>query len=288
MNHNIKYFLSILCLAFFSFKKEESLDQGKKNARPNIILINIDDLGWRDVGFLGSDYYETPNIDALSEKGMVFTNGYASASNCAPSRAVLMTGLWAQRHKIYTVANSDRGRSRDRKLIPTKNTVTLASGFTTFPQLLQENGYSTCHAGKWHLTDDPLKNGFDINIGGSHEGHPKSYYPPYKNVDLYAEKGKRLTDIIMDKAIEFVKGSDTPFFLNYSPYAVHTPIQPVMDLRQAELYFGISPFIYSRSMPKTRIETLNLEQGQDSWDDTESGNCTTILRMMKWNCTIWG
>lgn len=56
-------------------------------SRPNIILINIDDMGWRDVGFMGSEYYETPHIDALALDGMIFTNAYASASNCAPSRA---------------------------------------------------------------------------------------------------------------------------------------------------------------------------------------------------------
>ena len=73
--------------------------------RPNILLINIDDMGWRDVGFMGSEYYETPNLDALAAGGMIFTNGYASASNCAPSRANMMSGQWAPRHGIYTVGS---------------------------------------------------------------------------------------------------------------------------------------------------------------------------------------
>ncbi|MCK0158044.1 sulfatase [Cellulophaga sp. F20128] len=230
MKINIVCSLFLICLVFHSCKEKASQVNKSSDSSPNIILINIDDLGWKDLGFQGSDYYETPNLDALSQKGMVFTNGYAGAANCAPSRAVLMTGKWAQRHGIYTVLNSDRGKSKDRKLIPIKNTITLADEFTVIPQLLQKNGYKTCHAGKWHLTDNPLKKGFDVNIGGSHAGHPRSYYPPYKNVDLEAEDGKRLTDLVMDKAIEFVTNTKAPFFLNYSPYAVHTPIQPVKEL----------------------------------------------------------
>lgn len=221
--------LLILLVVEFSCKRVKS--KGKETVnKPNIVLINIDDLGWKDLSFMGNDFFETPNVDALSKKGIIFTNGYASAANCAPSRANLMTGQWPQRHGIYTVGNSHRGQSKFRKLIPTKNITTLADSFLTLPEVLNNNGYSTCHAGKWHLTDNPLENGFDINIGGSHAGHPSSYYPPFRNVALEAEVGKRLTDLIMDQTIDFLKTVDKPFFLNYSPYAVHTPIQPVKEL----------------------------------------------------------
>lgn len=194
---------------------------------PNIIIINIDDMGWKDVGYMGSEYYETPNIDYLSSLGMVFTNGYASASNCAPSRACLMTGQWTPRHGVYTVSPSTRGNSEDRKLIPTENTHTLPLKHTILPQVLHENGYVTCHAGKWHLSDNPLEYGFDVNIGGGHNGLPKSYYPPYKNVTIDGGSDKYLTDAIMEKAIQFVDTVQKPFYLNYSPYAVHVPIMPV-------------------------------------------------------------
>jgi len=213
----------------FSCKRVKSKEKDTVT-KPNIVLINIDDLGWKDLSFMGNDFFETPNIDALSKKGIIFTNGYASAANCAPSRAILMTGQWPQRHGIYTVGNSDRGQSKFRKLIPTKNTTTLAGSFLTLPEALKDNGYETCHAGKWHLTANPLDSGFDVNIGGSHAGHPSSYYPPFKNIALEAEEGKRLTNLIMDKTISFVKNTNKPFFINYSPYAVHTPIQPVKEL----------------------------------------------------------
>lgn len=204
---------------------------GCHRSRPNILLINVDDMGWRDVGFMGSGFYETPNIDRLAESGMVFTNAYASASNCAPSRACMMSGLWTPRHGIYTVGSSERGESKDRKLIPAPNTTVLADSFVTLAEVLQKAGYHTCHAGKWHLGEDPRSQGFDVNIGGTNDGHPASYYPPYGNVPLDAPNGEYLTDLIMDHAIRFVREENNgPFFLYYSPYAVHTPIHPVDSL----------------------------------------------------------
>jgi len=221
--------LSILtCLGFLFFGYNSKAIQNK----PNIILINIDDMGWRDVGFMGSEYYETPNLDALAAEGMIFTNAYAAASNCAPSRACMMSGQWTPRHRIFTVANSDRGKSKDRKLIPTLNNEYMPDHILLIPEVLKEAGYITCHAGKWHLTDNPLLRGFDVNIGGNHSGNPGSYYPPYKNVPLESPTDNYyLTNLIMDKTLEFMKSvDDKPFFLNYSPYAVHTPIHPVREL----------------------------------------------------------
>ena len=78
----------------------------KDSGIPNIVLIVADDLGWKDVGFMGSSYYETPNLDRLAGEGMVFRQAYASAANCAPSRACLMTGMHTTAHGIYTVASS--------------------------------------------------------------------------------------------------------------------------------------------------------------------------------------
>ena len=69
---------------------------------------------------MGSEYYQTPNIDALAAQGMIFTQGYAASANCAPSRASIASGQWTTRHQIYTVGNSDRGKAKDRKLIPIK------------------------------------------------------------------------------------------------------------------------------------------------------------------------
>ncbi len=86
----------LLCLAIYG---PQPLAAEKSNAdRPNIVLIFADDLGWADVGYQGSDFYETPNLDALAKQGMVFTAAYAAAGNCAPSRACLMSGTYTPRH----------------------------------------------------------------------------------------------------------------------------------------------------------------------------------------------
>ena len=136
--------------------------------RPNIVFILIDDMGWRDAGFMGSKYYRTPNIDKLSRQGLVFTNAYANAANCAPTRACLMSGQYTPRHGVYTVNNSDRGDAKLRKLIPTKNTTVLADDNVTIPEALKPYGYVCATMGKWHLGKDPKTQGFDVNIGGCH------------------------------------------------------------------------------------------------------------------------
>jgi arylsulfatase A-like enzyme len=216
-------------------------------SKPNILLINVDDMGWKDLGIMGSKYYETPTLDSLLQTGALFTNAYAGAANCSPSRACLMTGQWPTRHGVYTVGSSARGKKETRRLIPIQNTRQVDSSFTLLPETLQKAGYRTCHAGKWHVSDDPLADGFDVNIGGGPNGLPRSYYPPYKNVNLEPGKSEYLTDLIMEKTIDFVATTKEPFFLYYSPYAVHTPIQAV-----------------DRYVPKYQNKTP--DQGQDNPD----------------------
>ncbi len=101
---------------------------------PNIVLIYVDDLGWRDLGVQGSAYYETPNVDALAAQGMRFTQAYANAPNCAPSRAALLSGLYAPRTGVYTVGSAARGRAEDRALIPVENRTALGLAVVTLPE----------------------------------------------------------------------------------------------------------------------------------------------------------
>lgn len=115
----------------YAFKTEEN------PTSPNLILINIDDMGWRDVGFMGSEYYETPNLDRFAGQGMIFTNAYASAANCTRNRACLVSGQWTPRHDIYTVGNSDLGKSKDRKLIPTPNNEYLSANNLIITEVLK-------------------------------------------------------------------------------------------------------------------------------------------------------
>ncbi|MBC8181304.1 sulfatase [candidate division KSB1 bacterium] len=208
-----------------------SCKDSNQSQKPNFIFILIDDLGWKDVGFMGSTYYETPNIDRLARDGMTFSNAYANAPNCAPTRACLLSGLYTPRHCVYTVNNSDRGKPFLRKLIPTPNTKILAPHFTTFAEVLKKSGYTCASIGKWHLGEypgtGPLIQGFDVNVGGNHLGHPKSYFSPYKNKFLPdGLEGEYLTDRLTDETLQFLEqNKKKPFFIYLPHYAVHTPIQ---------------------------------------------------------------
>ena len=203
-------------------------------AKPNIVLIYIDDYGWRDVGFNGTKFYETPNADRIAREGMIFRSAYSNGPNCAPSRACLMSGLYSPRHGIYTVANSDRGKASLRKIIPTKNTTVLADEFVTMAEALKAGGYTTATMGKWHLGKDPTTQGFDINIAGREWGSPSGggYHSPYKYPNLVnKQKGEYLTDRLGNEAAKFIEAhKDKPFFLYLTHYAVHTPIQAKPEL----------------------------------------------------------
>jgi len=215
--------------------------------RPNIVYINIDDLGWTDLACYGSTYYETPNIDRLTSMGMRFTDAYASAANCAPSRAGLLSGQYSPRHGIYTVNSSERGKTIDRKLIPIPNTNTLHDSINTIAEVLKKSGYVTASMGKWHLGEDPKTQGFDINIGGTHAGHPKSYFSPYKNKNLKdGPTGEYLTDRLTNDAISFLNQHKTdPFFLYMTYYTVHTPLQGKKEL--IEKYQNKTPSIHHKN-----------------------------------------
>ncbi|WP_225865871.1 sulfatase [Dyadobacter aurulentus] len=192
-----------------------------------IILIVADDLGWKDVGFMGSRFYQTPNLDRLAKKSVVFTNAYANASNCAPSRASLLTGSLTPRHGIYTVGSSERGRSETRKLVPTPNRTDLDTAFVTLAELFQSAGYKTALMGKWHLSDDPRQHGFDIHKGGGKAGSPKTYFSPYQLKYLPdGPAGEELTDRLTTESIDFMANNKGNPFLLYIPYfAIHTPLQ---------------------------------------------------------------
>ncbi|MCK5835090.1 MAG: sulfatase [Lentisphaeria bacterium] len=202
--------------------------------QPNVILINLDDVGATDFGYAGSDFYQTPNIDKLASEGMVFTNAYAAAANCAPSRACLLTGQMGPRHGVYTVLSSSRGKASQRKIVPIKNTLHISNDNTTLGNLMQSAGYKTITLGKWHVTKDPLKNGFDFNVGGDQRGGPYSgkYMSPFNYPNCRVdEKGINLTDYLTDRLFKFIESNLKKPFFAYLPYfAAHLPFEPKPEL----------------------------------------------------------
>ncbi len=201
--------------------------------KTNVVVIFIDDMGYRDLACTGSDFYETPNIDRLAADGMRFDNGYASCPVCSPSRASLMTGKYPARIGITDWID------HSGTFHPLKGRLIEAPYIKSLP--IKEQGYDTWHVGKWHLgTDDayPDRVGFDVNIGGCDWGHPKKgYFSPY-HIKTLSEgpDGEFLSDRLTDEAINLVNNSnDAPFYLNMWHYAVHTPIQAKQkDIRYFE------------------------------------------------------
>lgn len=197
---------------------------------PNILFIYLDDFGWRDAGFMGSDFYETPHLDQLASNGMVFTQAYAGAANCAPSRACLLSGQYSPRHQIFNVGTNPRGAAAHRRLEHIPGVSTLDPEIQTWARQLQDHGYRTGSFGKWHLSSDPKDYGFDVNVGGDHRGSPpRGYYPPHPNAPGLesAPEDEYLTDRLTDEAIAFMRGDDpAPWLVYLTHFAVHTPIQP--------------------------------------------------------------
>jgi arylsulfatase A-like enzyme len=228
--------LFLLLLPLLIACNNNNNEEQEKVKLPNVLFINIDDLGWKDLGYMGNDYHETPNIDKLASEGMLFTNGYAGAANCAPSRACLMSGQTTSRHKIFTVGNSDRGNAKTRKIIPTPNNTILSESTITLAEMFKMAGYKTATMGKWHLGEDAKTQGFDVNVAGSHNGSPGKggYFSPYKLKYLKeGPEGEHLADRLTAEAINFLKQNrDSTFFLYLPYYSVHTPLMAKENLKE--------------------------------------------------------
>lgn len=206
--------------------------------RPNAVMVVVDDLGWADVGYNNPDsIFNTSNIDELARNSMHFTNAYAGAANCAPSRAVLMSGQYTPRHGIYTVSPATRGHEKTRKLIPSQNKDVLDDNNVTLAEMFKAKGYQTGHFGKWHLGEDPSTQGFDHNVAGHKKGHPKTYFSPYNLPFIEnGSKGEYLTDRLTTEVVDWItQNKEKPFFAYVPYYSVHTPLQAIEDVKQKYL-----------------------------------------------------
>lgn len=217
-------------------------------SKTNVILILIDDLGWKDLGCYGSDYYQTPNIDRLAKEGMRFTDGYAACNVCSPTRAAIMTGKYPARLLLTQWLPSGRWSPTQNRLREGRYVSNLPLEEVTVAEAMREAGYRTGFMGKWHLGTEtyyyPEHQGFDVNVAGRDYGAPGSYFYPFKGTwkipttgqtlhkepPLTGKKGDYLVDRIAEEAEKFIRASaDKSFFLMLSHYAVHTPLQGKAD-----------------------------------------------------------
>ncbi len=201
--------------------------------QPNIILFYVDDLGWMDLACQGSDFYETPNMDRLAREGVRYTQGYTAHPRCLPARYGVITGRFPARGGV------PGGKGH------------LQPPDATMGQALQQGGYKTCFAGKWHLSHGdearlPQNMGFDLNIAAGDAGAPTDYFYPYRKKEISelkpgweigldnayiagmedGKEGDYITEAMTEKCIDFIEeNAENPFFLYLSHYGVHTPFQ---------------------------------------------------------------
>jgi arylsulfatase A len=207
---------------------------GPAERPPNVLLVIVDDLGWRDLGVYGSTFYETPAIDALAAEGVRFTQFYAASPVCSPTRASIMTGKHPARLRITNWI----GGEQDGLLRQAEYERQLPLEEYTIGEAFRDAGYATGYIGKWHLGVGaymPDAQGFQTTVAVNEAGQPSTYFYPYQNArtpqmdvpDLEdGVEGDYLTDRLTDEALAFIDvHASEPFFLVLSHYAVHTPLQ---------------------------------------------------------------
>lgn len=196
-------------------------------ARPNVIFIMTDDVGYGDLSSYGATDLSTPNLDRLGAEGVRFTDFYSNGPACSPTRTGFMTGRYQQRYGIEIPIRNPAGAEG----------MGLAANGRTLPQLLKNAGYRTGLVGKWHLGYDddqrPNAHGFDVYFGfkagySDYYQHTNGEGQPdlWENGEQIVEEGY-LTDMITERAVDFIEtGDDGPFFLSVQYNAAHWPYQP--------------------------------------------------------------
>ena len=271
----------LLFLLIFLIGMVNAHPDSYRDQKPNVIFFLVDDFGWKDLGCYGSDYYETPFVDKLASEGTVFTAAYAPHPVCGPSRAGIITGKMPIKTGNVGVTGN------------------LGSHEKTMAEAFKENGYSTYFTGKWHLGmkegQKPDDQGFDKVVGVNHAGQPGSYFYPYKDIgkdwiggkrriiperDVLGleggEEGEFLTDRLTDEAIDYIKKhQSTPFFMYFSHYAVHTPLQGKEEyikkyepkgneLSSRDVLMKVDDRAYSRKRQSNPVYAANIQSMDDS------------------------
>lgn len=253
-------------------------------AKPNVVLFFIDDMGWRDVGFMGNRFVETPTLDALAQRGVVFTQAYASAPNCAPSRACLMSGQYTPRHGVYTVVDERHAPgSAHHKMLAATSHASMATETITLAEQLQANGYRTAMFGMWNLgrgrlgPTTPTGQGFEIFKQPKDLNFEKDRY--------FNDAGDYLSDRFTDESIDYIHAhQDEPFFVYLALHAVHAPFEAKPELAAkytAKAKRSDDPFAQARdavAMAAT-IEAVdqNVERVVEALDQLGLSNNTVII-----------
>jgi arylsulfatase A-like enzyme len=245
--------------------------------RPNLIWIMADDLGYGELGCFGQQVIRTPHLDRMAAEGLRFTQFYAGATVCAPSRSVLMTGLHHGRTRVRGNAGADNPQAQ-----------ALRAEDVTVAKVLQTAGYRTALVGKWGLGDVgpaesglPRRQGFDYFFGYLSQVHAHNHFPDYlwrneQQVPLsnvvtavgdrgggYATVAREFADdLFADEAIKFVnEAREQPFFLYWSMVTPHANNERTRELKNGAHVLDFGPYT------------------NENWSDQDKGHAAMISRL---------
>jgi arylsulfatase A-like enzyme len=269
------FLAALICIAAFACSTA-SANQATPN-RPNLIWIMADDLGYGDLGCYGQQVITTPNLDRMAQQGMRFTQFYAGATVCAPSRSVLMTGQHHGRTRVRGNAGASNPSAQALRL----DDITIA-------RVLQQSGYRTALVGKWGLGDVgpaesglPRKHGFDEFFGYLNQRHAHNHFPDflYRNEQIvtlpnvvtpvggdgagYATQAIQFADdLFADEAIQFVtENREQPFFLYWSMVIPHANNERTRELKNGAQVPDFGPY------------------ADRDWPDPDKGQAAMISRL---------
>lgn len=215
--------------------------------KPNVLLILADDLGWSDTTLYGTTkFYQTPNIERLARRGMVFTRAYSASPLCSPTRASILTGQNPARigitspvchtKQVLMKASVPESGPPSNKAIICQSATRFDTEYYTLAEALKDAGYATGHFGKWHLGPepfDPLHHGFDVDVPHwPGPGPAGSFVAPWKFPNFKERVPKEhIEDRMGDEAVAFIEQhKDEPFYLNYWQFSVHAPFDAKASL----------------------------------------------------------
>ncbi|MDF1823616.1 MAG: sulfatase-like hydrolase/transferase [Verrucomicrobiales bacterium] len=209
--------------------------------RPNIVVVLADDMGWGDSGTYGHEHIQTPNMDKLASQGVKFTQGYSACGVCSPSRAAILTGRTPYRNGVW-------------RHLSGVHEAHLRTSEITYPELVREKGYETCHVGKWHLLSRQQFENPEFSQVGEQGGYDywmathNNAEPSHRNPTNFIRNGEPVGEVeaysapfVADEAIHWlteVRDDTKPFVLSVWFHEPHKPI--ATDLRFSDLYKGQS------------------------------------------------
>jgi arylsulfatase A len=256
----MRYLIIFLFGLFLIIGCKQTRDSSETPARPNIVFILADDLGWADLPAYGNTFNEAPHIDKLAAEGVRFTNAYAACPVCSPTRASIQSGQYPARVGI-TDFITGHWRPYEEVIVPVNRTQYLPEEIVTIGEALKDAGYATGYFGKWHLGNNPehhpLNQGYDeANVG-------QGFYNVSFNPPREINSPKRLSELLTDFGESFIENNrDNPFFLFLAHYDVHVQLDADQELIDKYLNKERKDNYPGNAVYAAMIEHLDLSVGR--------------------------